>query len=100
MKDMYITITGLVYRYGSDFLKEGMTVKLVKEPDNEYDNEAIKVELKPLGTIGYVANSTKTVIGDCCSAGRLYDKIKDKAKAEICYITPKGVIAKVETGKK
>ncbi len=95
MKDIYITITGLEYRYGSDFLKEGMTVKLVKEPDNQFDNEAIKVELKPFGTIGYVANSTKTVIGECYSAGRLYDKIKDKAKAEICYVTPRGVIAKV-----
>lgn len=95
MKDIYITITGLEYRYGSDFLKEGMTVKLVKEPDNQYDNEAIKVELKPFGTIGYVANSTKTVIGECYSAGRLYDKIKDKAKAEICYVTPRGVVAKV-----
>ena len=95
MKDIYITITGLEYRYGSDFLKEGMTVKLVKEPDNQFDKEAIKVELKPFGTIGYVANSTKTVIGECFSAGRLYDKITDKVKAEICYVTPRGVIAKV-----
>lgn len=95
MKDIYITITGLEYRYGGDFLKEGMTVKLMKEPDNQYDKEAIKVELKPFGTIGYVANSTKTVIGECYSAGRLYDKLKDKAKAENCYVTPRGVVAKV-----
>ena len=96
MADIFITITGVEYRYGSDFLEKGMTVKLVKEPDNDYDKEAIKVELKPFGTIGYVANSTKTVIGECYSAGRLYDKFKDKTKAEICYVTPKGVIAKVK----
>ena len=95
MKDIYITITGLEYRYGSDFLKEGLTVKLVKEPDNQFDKEAIKVELKPFGTIGYVANSTKTVIGECYSAGRIYDKIKDYVKAEICYVSPRGVVAKV-----
>ena len=34
MKDTLITITGLNYRFGSEFLKKGMKVKLVKEPDN------------------------------------------------------------------
>lgn len=37
MKTMYFTITGMEYYYGSDFLKKGMKVKLVKEPDNQYD---------------------------------------------------------------
>ena len=60
-----------------------MIVKLKKEPDNEYDNEAIKVKMKGLGKIGYVANSPRTVIGDCMSAGRLYDKISKKAKGQI-----------------
>ena len=100
MAEMYITIAGAEFRYGSDFLEKGMTVKLVKEPDNEYDKEAIKVELKPLGTIGYVANSVKTVIGECYSAGRLYDKIEDTTKAEICFVTPRGIIAKVKKPKK
>ena len=35
-------------------------VKLVKEPDNEYDSEAIKAELPGLGCAGYVANSPHT----------------------------------------
>jgi len=98
MKDVYITIVGTQYRYGDAFLEEGMKVKLVKEPDNAYDKEAIKVELKPFGTIGYVANSTKTVIGECYSAGRLYDKIGDKAKAEIEFVTMRGIIARVASG--
>ena len=100
MADIYITIAGAQFRYGSDFLEKGMTVKLVKEPDNEYDKEAIRVELKPIGTIGYVANSVKTVIGDCYSAGRLYDKIGDKAKAEILYVLPNGIVAVVKEDKK
>lgn len=95
MEEMYITIAGAEYRFGNEFLEKGMEVKLVKEPDNKFDKEAIKIELKPFGTIGYVANSVKTVIGECYSAGRLYDKIRDEAKAEICYITPIGIIAKV-----
>ena len=48
-----------------------MTVKLIKEPDNKYDKEAIRAEIKGLGEAGYVANSTKTVVGECLSAGRL-----------------------------
>lgn len=68
MKDVLITITGLNYRFGSDFLKKGMKVKLIKEPDNEHDKEAICVEFKGLGHIGYVANSAKTVMGECISA--------------------------------
>ena len=96
MKKYYFTITGTEYRHGSDFLKEGMKVKLIKEPDNEYDKEAIKVTLTPIGTIGYVANSVKTVIGECVSAGRLYDKIRNEDEAEILYVLPDGVIAVVD----
>ena len=48
-----------------------MKVKLVKEPDNEVDSEAIKVEMPGIGQIGYVANSPYTVIGESMSAGRI-----------------------------
>ena len=83
MKTVYFTITGMKYYYGSDFLEKGMKVRLIKEPDNEYDKEAIRVEFKGLGHIGYVANSAKTVMGECISAGRLYDRIGKKAKARV-----------------
>ncbi len=96
MDEIFITIAGAEFRYGTEFLEKGMIVKLVKEPDNQFDKEAIKVELKPFGTIGYVANSTKTVVGECYSAGRLYDKIGDEAEAEIAYLTDSIAIAKVK----
>lgn len=44
MKRTYFTITGMNYYYGTDVVKRGMTVKLVKEPDNKYDKEAILVK--------------------------------------------------------
>ena len=44
--------------------------------------EAIQVKAKGLGKIGYVANSPFTVKGESMSAGRLYDKIGDKAKGK------------------
>ena len=85
MSKVYITLTGTKYRFGTDFLKPGMKVRLVKEPDNEYDAEAIKVMMKGMGQLGYVANSWRTVIGDSCSAGRIYDRIGDTAKALLGY---------------
>lgn len=97
MKDVYFTITGLNHYYGSDFLKNGMKVKLIKEPDNQYDKEAIRVELKGLGKIGYVANSTYTVMGDSMSAGRMYDLMKKKAKGKVVLITPRGILCELKT---
>ena len=49
MKKIYFSITGTKYRYGHDFLKPGMKVKLEKEPDNQYDAEAIRVMMKGFG---------------------------------------------------
>ena len=37
MGKVYFTLTGTQYYYGKDFLKWGMKVRLIKEPDNEYD---------------------------------------------------------------
>ena len=92
MSRMYFTIIGTAYRYGHDFLEPNMTVRLVKEPDNEYDREAIKVELDGMGQIGYVANSPHTVTGESYSAGRLFDKIGDTAEGTVLYVLPKGAL--------
>lgn len=71
-------------------------VRLVKEPDNEKDSEAIKVEIEGLGHIGYVANSPYTVVGESYSAGRLYDKIGEKTEGIILYKLPNAVLGKIE----
>ena len=94
-KKIHITLTGTKYYHGKDFLKSGMKVRLIKEPENPYDREAIRVELEPLGTIGHVANSANTVIGESWSAGRLYDRIGKKADAEIKLVTEHGVLCRV-----
>lgn len=96
MSKVLFTLTGTNYRYGTDFLEVGMTLSLEKEPDNEYDKEAIKVDYDGLGTIGYVANSTKTVKGETLSAGRIYDKIGKKAKAKVLVVLPDGAICKIK----
>ena len=66
-----------------------------KEKDNEYDKEAISVNLPGLGKIGYVANSPYTVLGESYSAGRLYDKISEEASDEVKFILDKGVICEL-----
>ena len=95
MADLFFTLTGCSHYFGTEFLKKGMTLKLKKEPDNEYDHEAIRVKLKGLGKIGYVANSAYTVKGESMSAGRLYDKIGKKAKAKVVYVIPGGAICRI-----
>ena len=65
----------------------------IKREDNEYDKEAIKVTYEGLGKIGYVANSSYTVLGDSMSAGRIYDKIGKKAK--VVLVTDHGTICSI-----
>ena len=96
MKRTYFTITGTNHYHGQDFLKTGIPVHLVKEPDNKYDSEAIKVELEGLGQIGYVANSPYTVIGESKSAGRMYDLMKKKAKGKVLLVTAKGALCELK----
>lgn len=98
--EMYITVTGTCYHFGTEFMEKEMVVTLEKEPDNEHDREAIAVKMSGLGKVGYVANSPRTVIGESFSAGRLYDKIGDTAVAEIVHILPQGVLCKVCVAKK
>ena len=82
--------------YGSDFMEKDMKVFLEKEPDNDHDKEAIKVTMEGLGLVGYVANSTFTVLGESYSAGRLYDKIGDTAGGKILYVLDKGVLCMLD----
>lgn len=95
MEDIFITITGLNHYLGMKPFKVGRKVRLVKDKENDFDSEAIRVELPYIDTIGYVANSTHTVYDGTLSAGRVYEKIAEKAVAQVMFITHSGVIAKV-----
>ena len=91
----FITITGLNHYYGKKPFEIGKVFKIIKEPDNDYDNEAIYAFLPFIEKIGYVANSTNTVYQGTVSAGRIYDKIDDYAYARTMFITHSSVIALV-----
>ncbi len=95
MEKMFFTITGTQFRYGIDIFEKGMQVRLEKDPENEYDREAIKVLIEGLGQVGWVANSIRTVRGESFSAGRLYDKIGDTAVGEVVFVLPDAVLASI-----
>lgn len=100
MEKMYFTITGTNHRYGQEFFESRMEVKLVKELENEYDKEAIKVDLEGLGLVEYVVNSPYTVLGESMSAGRIYDRIGDTGVGIVRYVLPKGILCEiVDVGK-
>ena len=95
MKNIFITITGQNHYLGMKPFKVGRIVKIVKDVENQHDEEAIRVELPFIDTIGYVANSTNTVFAGTYSAGRLYEKIGEYAYAQVMFITHSSVIALV-----
>lgn len=95
MEKIYFTIAGTKHHYGQEFFEPKQEVKLMKEPDNEFDKEAIKVEMDGLGLVGYVANSPYTVQGESMSAGRLYDRIGETAKGIVKYVLPQGVLCEL-----
>lgn len=92
-ENIFITINCLNMFYGKKPFKIGRVVRLVKEPGNEYDKEAIYAELPYIEKIGYVANSIKTVYEGTYSAGRVYDKFDDYAYAQIMFVTHSCAIA-------
>ena len=94
---MYITIIAFNRFHGTKPLKLDGIVKLVKEPKNKYDTEAIACEMRYFGKIGYVANSVDSVIKGCMSSGRVFDKIEDEYFAKIQFITGNNAIAKILT---
>ena len=59
MKKVYVTITGMKYYYGFNPFSIGKKLTCKKEHNNPYDSEAIKVTMKNIGTVGYIANSPK-----------------------------------------
>ena len=78
-KSELFTITGRRFYKNNINLTPGMSLKLVKEPDNEHDKDAIAVYAQD-EKIGYVANNTYTKSELTSSASELQDKIQNTAQ--------------------
>ena len=93
---MYVTLIGLPRSSCEMGVEIGKDVCLKKEPTNSVDTEAIQVIYNG-ETVGYVANSVKSVARGTFSAGRLYDKFDECIEAEVKFILPGGaVIAEIK----
>ena len=75
-KDELFTIAGRHFYRNNINLTPGLPLKLVKEPDNEHDKDAIAVYAKD-EKIGYVANNLYTKFELTSSASELQDKIQN-----------------------
>lgn len=98
MKKLYVTITGTKYYYGLTPFKIGKKLTCKKEPSNPHDNEAIKVTMKNIGTIGYIANSPYTKATGTLGAGGINCYVKKKFKVKVMFITSTKVICEVVDG--
>lgn len=91
--ETYISITGIQYYQNFAPFKEGTVVDLIKEPDNQHDPNAIRVEINGQ-TVGYVANSRYTLIKEVSSATDIKDSNSTQAIVQF-ILFGKWVIAKL-----
>ena len=83
--DTLICIAGRNFYSQKTPLTAGVKVDLVREPTNEYDPDAIRVEIDG-NTVGYVANSSYTLIDRAKSATDIKNIVKEDQKAEILFV--------------
>ena len=83
-KSELFTITGRHFYKNNINLAPNMPLKLVKEPDNEFDKDAIAVYVEN-EKIGYVANNDHTKYELTSSASQLQDKIPNTAQGSYLF---------------
>ena len=91
----YITIVATHQFFGTDIFMVGQILTGVKEPENSFDSEAIKVVTESDVPCGYIANSVHTVAKGCHSAGRIYDSFENRVKMKVLFIVKNVVIAEI-----
>jgi hypothetical protein len=96
-KRVYITIDHLDDLFGPVYLRIGDELRIKKEHDNCYDDEAIAV-FKKENKCAYVANSVRTVARGTFSAGRIYDLIGEEGECVVRFILEDKAIAEVLKG--
>ena len=93
---LFITLTCIEDFMGISAIKPGLTLKLKKDPNNRYDDEAIKVVSDSDATYGYVANSVTSVARGTHSAGYIYDKFDDNEYCEVMFVLDGRAIARLK----
>ena len=77
--ETFISIAGTKHYKSYAPFKKGVVMNLVREPDNKFDRDAIRVEINS-ETVGYVANSDYTLIDQVKSASQIKNTSSNKAE--------------------
>ena len=89
-----ICVTGTQHYKGSMPLKPGVILDLIKEPENKFDRDAIRVEING-ETVGYVGNSDYTTVEGTVKASML-DMPEKSAMAKVMFMfASRFIIAKI-----
>lgn len=83
-KSELFTVTGTNFYDASKKLNSGVPLRLLKEPDNEFDGDAIAVYVED-EKVGYVANNDYTKYDLTSQASELHDKIADICHGEFLF---------------
>ena len=95
MESIYVTVTHLEEFCCLSGFRPKERLIIAKDRDNIYDDEALLVMKENGFKCGYVANSCRTAARGTFSAGRLYDRFDEKIEAEVCFVFPDTLIARV-----
>lgn len=91
MDGLFITVVG----FRNTVPSVGAVLTCVKEPFNRVDDDAIRVLDEAGETVGYIANQGSTKAGGTLSASRIYDRVGDAFRVEVCFTTRTKLICRV-----
>ena len=94
-REMLITIVGIRNYEGRFPFSGGRQLIGVKEPDNKYDNKAIKILDVGNTTVGYVANNAHTKKDGTQTASEIYGRLGKYCVVEVVSSTPNDVICRI-----
>ena len=83
--DTLINITGVNFYRGIEVFEPGVTLKLIRDTENEHDPDAVACLLDG-EIVGYVANSEYTLINGVKSATDIRAMLSDESSAEVLFV--------------
>lgn len=95
LEGMFITVCGFSKYQDLGPFNIGSRFICIKEPQNSFDDDAVRVTDDFGNTLGYIANSAQNKANGTLSASRIYDKVGGRFLVEVCFTTRTKVICLV-----
>ena len=94
--DTFVTVVGFKHFFEHKPFALGTILCCVKDPNNEYDKDCIRVMLPVLGTVGFLGNRFDSIAGGTVTASRIYEQMPDKFYIRVCFTTRSKIICRIE----